>query len=447
MSRGLPIGTRLLLALLIALPLCLIASAVVIERAYRDSLISAEQQELQTQFYGLLGALEWNDGRLSVSERLKEPRFWQLQSGLYARVTQPDGTPLWRSYSASGIDAAQAPISAQLRRPGSEHYDQWQHNGQSYFRYRYHLIWETPEGEEQAMLIHLLSDQSSFKQERASFQKTLLIGLLSVAILLIFLQWCLIRWSLAPLRMMGQEIHELSEGERPELSDHYPKELSQITLLLNKVLQREKKQRERYRNTLGDLAHSLKTPITVLDNLDQSQQLPADAAEQVHAMKRIVQYQLNRAVNAGPQSAGQGSDCLSTVNRIERSLKRVYPDKAITLHHPDKNVRLPCDESDAMELLGNLLDNAWKAAHSTIWIGAERTTTAVSLCIEDDGPGMSEQQLGELTQRGRRGDQYGPGQGLGLSIVDDLISSLGGELMFDQSPHGGLRVKVSLPLG
>ena len=243
MSPGLPIGTRLLLALLIALPLCLIASGVIIDRAYRDSLISAENQELQTQFYGLLGALEWQDGELSISDRLKEPRFWQLQSGLYAHVTQPDGTTLWRSQSAGGLGLPHRELNADLQNPGSERFDQWTHGEQSYFRYRYHLIWETPEGREQAMVIHLLSDQNSFNQERRSFQQTLLIGLLSVAVLLIFLQWCLIRWSLAPLRMMGQEIQQMSEGQRPALSDRYPKELSQITVLLNRVLQREKKQR------------------------------------------------------------------------------------------------------------------------------------------------------------------------------------------------------------
>ncbi len=447
MSRGLPIGTRLLLALLIALPLCLIASAVVIDRAYRDSLISAERQELQTQFYGLLGALEWQDGELNISERLKEPRFSQIQSGLYAQVIDPAGTLLWRSHSASGLGLDKASVDAELRKPGSEHFDLWSHKGQSYFRYRYHLIWETPSGRDQAMIIELLSDQSGFKKERLSFQQTLLVGLLSVAVLLIFLQWCLIRWSLAPLRLMGQEIQQMSEGQRPALSDDYPKELSKITLLLNRVLQREKKQRERYRNTLGDLAHSLKTPITVLDNLDQNRQLPDEAGEQVQSMKRIVQYQLKRAVNAGPQAASQGTDCLSTLQRIERSLRRVYPDKALTLHSPNYSVLLPCDESDAMELLGNLLDNAWKAADSAIRVQASRGKASVTLIIEDDGPGMSASQLEQLRQRGRRGDQYGSGQGLGLSIVDDLISSLSGELQFDASPSiGGLRVCVVLPL-
>ena len=208
-------------------------------------------------------------------------------------------------------------------------------------------------------------------------------------------------------------------------------------------MEKEKKQRERYRNTLADLAHSLKTPLAILKGSSTDDMA---VAEQITRMDNIINYQLKRAVSSGKQNLNQRISLQGIIERLCNTLSKVYRDKAlvfdISLNAQDL---IAIDEQDAMELFGNLLDNASKACKSKIHIRAENKEKHSLIYIEDDGPGISAESREQLLQRGMRGDQYGQGQGLGLAIVGDIIHSYDGDIHFKDSPLGGVCAEINLP--
>ncbi|MDF1692025.1 MAG: ATP-binding protein [Zhongshania sp.] len=435
------ITRRLIVASLTLMPLLLGLTGVAIDRAHTSSLISAEQEQLRLQFFGLLGAIEWQDGNFEMGDRLKEPRFWQFRSGLYAEIRERNGAVVWRSVSS---DTLNLPSPKDMPRSGRELFGDTKINNKPFFTFHYHAIWETEEDSEVPLLFSLYSQQSTFLTERKNFRAQLSLWLSLVLILSLFISAFILYWGLRPLRELARDLRRLEHGETLKLSTNYPRELRGITDNLNQLLDKEKKQRERYRNTLADLAHSLKTPLAVL----KSGSTDANALqEQITRMDNIINYQLKRAVSSGKQHLARKTPIKALIARLSQSLEKVYRDKAPQFQNqlPSK-LALAIDEQDAMELFGNLLDNASKACRHKIRITATENQHSCHIHIDDDGPGMTEEQRQQLLQRGLRGDQYGQGHGLGLAIVRDIVDSYDGEIHFSDSPLGGLQVTLALPI-
>ena len=435
------ITRRLIIASLCTFPLLLILTGIAIDRAYTTSLLNAEQQRLKLQFFGLLGAMEWQRDNLNMSERLREPRFSQFRSGLYAQITNQQGKILWRSLSAETLEL---PIAQTPPAPGKEIISDVAVNRQPYFLFQYLAIWEDDNEKEIPLLFSIYLHKAPYLGELRQFRQQLALWLGLVLVLAIGISIAILYWGLRPLRNLANDLSRLERGEQLELSHQYPRELTGVTSNLNQLLQKEKKQRERYRNTLADLAHSLKTPLAVLraEELDKSAQ-----REQLSRMENIVAYQLQRAVSSGHQPLMAKTPLQPLLEKLLNSLEKVYRGKNIQFH---TDLPMPCqlamDEQDCLELLGNLLDNASKACHDTIIITGRQQDTTYELCIDDDGPGINEDQRQYLLNRGQRGDQYGAGQGLGLAIASDIVSSYEAELHFETAPElGGTRVRLRLP--
>jgi two-component system sensor histidine kinase PhoQ len=422
------------------MPVLLGVTGVAIDRAHTSSLISAEQEQLRLQFFGLLGAIEWQDDEVEMGDRLKEPRFWQFRSGLYAEIRHRDGRVIWRSVSS---DTLKLPSPENMPRSGRELFGESTINKEPFFTFYYHAIWETEDENEIPLLFSLYSQQSSLLHELKNFRHQISLWLGLVLLISLFISAVIMYWGLRPLRQLAKDLHRLEQGETLQLNDDYPRELQGITYNLNQLLNKEKKQRERYRNTLADLAHSLKTPLAVL----KSGSADRDAVvEQISRMDNIINYQLKRAVSSGKQNLSSRSHIHALISRLINSLEKVYRDKFIQFQNQlSPELTLAVDEQDAMELFGNLLDNASKACNKTIIISAKESPRQCQILIDDDGSGISESQHKTLLQRGLRGDQYGQGQGLGLAIVRDIIDSYEGDISFSRSSLGGLQVKLSLP--
>ena len=442
------ITRRLIFASLASIPLFLTFTGFALQRAQSESLLQAEQEQLKLLLYGLLGAIEWEDATPIISDRLKEPRYSQFRSGLYAAITDGKDLVFWQSLSSESLEL---PFTSKSRdpilKPGEPAFDQVRTPNGKLFRYRYYVIWEDDFGNETPLGLNILASRDSYLTESRSFQKALVIWMSIVAIVLIVVQGFILRWGLSPLRLLAKELGELESGARGKLSDEHPIELQGITGNLNKLLSKEKNQRERYHRTLGDLAHSLKTPLSVLQNVLAGKTTDVDLAkDQVGRMNDIVAYQLRRAVNAGSNRFGERVGLEALISRITNTMLKVYRDKSVELTLNVSSEHLFAgDENDLMEVLGNLIDNAFKASESAVQVSSKSIEDGIEIAIEDDGAGIPESKREALAERGARGDQYGAGHGLGLSIVKDIVAAYEGELQFtDSETLGGAKIIVRL---
>jgi two-component system sensor histidine kinase PhoQ len=263
---------------------------------------------------------------------------------------------------------------------------------------------------------------------------------------------------LAPLRQVEREIEAIETGELTELGGGYPRELLGITTNLNALLRSERDRLARYRNTLGNLAHSFKTPLAVMRNLlsgATARALPVAAQldEQVSRMDDIVKYQLKRAAASGGTGLGSAPvDVRAALEALRGALLKVYFDRGIRC---DLKVADGClffgDREDLTEIGGNLLDNAFKWARTTVRMTAERVSSPTArrdglrLVVEDDGPGIPETEHDRVLDRGARLDERVSGQGIGLSVVRELAQLNGGAIAIARSPLGGARIEVLLP--
>jgi two-component system sensor histidine kinase PhoQ len=211
---------------------------------------------------------------------------------------------------------------------------------------------------------------------------------------------------------------------------------------INKLLNSEKQQRERYKKSLDDLAHSIKTPLSII--LGQAD-LSNDIKEPVLHIDNIVKRQLKRAT-INVVGFLPSIDVAPLTKSLLDAMTKIHQQKALslTLEMPE-SASLSIDPTDYMEILGNLLDNACKAAKSTVNVTYKRQATSTLVCVEDNGKGISELAISAITERGRRLDTYSEGQGLGLALVVDMLESYGGELHIQSEQDKGSRFCMQLP--
>ncbi|MGH8299526.1 MAG: ATP-binding protein, partial [Steroidobacteraceae bacterium] len=268
----------------------------------------------------------------------------------------------------------------------------------------------------------------------------------------------LLRRVLAPLRRLEREIHEVEEGRSEKLGSGYPRELSGVARHLNALLVGERKRVARYRDTLGNLAHGLKTPLAVMRSTLSSDAGSAPAARTIGAeidrMTGIIEHQLKRAAASGGALLGQAPVAVGPVAAdLRAALLKVYSRKDLSLELAiQEGSHFIGDRGDFMELLGNLLDNACKWCRSKVRVSVTiedgRTAAGrddLTLIVEDDGLGIAEENRAKVLERGVRTDEKVPGHGLGLAMVHDTVDLYGGALVVDESPLGGARFLLRLP--
>jgi len=232
----------------------------------------------------------------------------------------------------------------------------------------------------------------------------------------------------------------------------YPRELAGVASNLNALLVGERKRVARYRDTLGNLAHSLKTPLAVMRASLPGQQAAGAVSTEIDRMSGIIEHQLKRAAASGGALLGQAPvDVAQVAAELRVALLKVYADKDLSIELAvAAGTQFIGDRGDLTELLGNLLDNACKWCRSRVRLGAALVVGAglrerLSVVVEDDGPGISAQDRARVLERGVRADEKVPGHGLGLSMVHDTVDMYGGWLGIDSSPFGGARFSLRLP--
>ena len=436
-------------------------TALILDQAFKQSLNTELNDRLQTQIYLLLGAAEFEQQGLALPKQLDAPRFNQIDSGLFAVITNQTGDEVWRSQSAQGYDNRLLPKNKATQQPGQKHQGLLTLNQGPFFYLSLGVAWELENKSLKGYTFTIAEATTRIDNTLSQYRLYLWAGLAILAVVLLLIFTLTLYWGLAPLAKMASELKSIENGTQEQLAGHYPLELTGVTHNLNLLLQHEKRQHSRYRNTLANLAHSLKTPLAVLRGMVDGEKLqaggvtPIQAAslnldmlgQQVGRMDEIVQHQLQRAVHVGPQSLHQSIEVLPVVMRLKGAIEKVYRGKVHTITlNIESGVTFKGDTGDLMEIMGNLMDNAGKYGGGAIRVSAcniqVNELTKCRLTVEDDGPGIAQQAISEILRRGVRADQKHQGQGIGLAMVVDIVDQYEGRLGIEGSELGGAKVEI-----
>ena len=439
---------RLTLAASLVLAACLGLAGYALDRAFRDAAENAVRERLQAHIYGLLAAADLDpQGAIELPPSLPEERFQRPGSGLYAQVTSKAGTVVWQSPSQLGREL---PVMATV--PTGEWRFERERSG--LFMLGLGVVWEM-NNKSIAYTFSVSEEPTAYMAQVNGFRRGLWIWFAALAAGLLIAQLFVLRWGLKPLRRAERDLAAVEAGTQEALTGQYPRELRGLTDNLNALLRTERGRLARYRDALADLAHSLKTPLAVLRGAGQSQasdgDLPQIVREQTERMNQIVDYQLQRAATSGRSALLAPVAVAPLVQRIVKSLEKVYAGRGFNFSLDiEADLHFRCDESDLLELCGNLLDNACKFAHRKIRLqaGTQQSGTGPTLLlqIEDDGPGIEPAQREAVLARGVRTDSTVPGQGIGLAVVRDIVQAYGGHVGINQSAAlGGACISLHLP--
>lgn len=223
---------------------------------------------------------------------------------------------------------------------------------------------------------------------------------------------------------------------------HYPIELKKIQQDLNLLLNTQQRQKETYRTSLSNLAHALKTPLAVLTSSELANH--SDHQEQLARINNIIEHQLKKAAFGGTDTWKKYTEVNPVAESIIRAMGKVYSDKKVKLlQKMDHNSLFLGDKADLMELMGNILDNAFKACLQIVELKVHQKNNQLTIIVGDDGPGIPLEKQSQLTIRGQRLDTYEKGHGVGMAIVSDLVDSYKGDMTISQSPLGGAQFTLT----
>ena len=438
------LSLRVALSAGIVLVIFIALSAFALERAFRDSARSVRQERLLAQVYLLMAAAEVDTaGTLVIPGGSPEPRLDLPGSGLYARIQDRDGSEVWRSRSALSV----MPPPVGRLRPGEQRFEQVRGvAGEPYFALSFGISWAT-NGGSFPFTFTVLEDTAPFDEQLAIYRTTLFAWLGGMGLLLLVAQWLTLRWGLRPLRRVADEVQRLERGVQEQIQGEYPTELERLTGNLNRLITHERARQKRYRDAMADLAHSLKTPLALMrGELRASSRESAVMNEQIDRMDRLVAYHLQRASASGRRALALPLPIEPVVPPRVAPLRKVNADKPVNVAiEIAADARFRGDEGDLTELLGNLVDNAFKWCTSRIRIQARKQDRHLVLAVEDDGPGIPDVAAQEVLRRGVRADQSTPGHGIGLAVVRDIVEAYGGSVRIDRSGLGGASITLELP--
>lgn len=445
---------RLIFASLLLLPLVCGLLAWSLDKAYSSSLLSGQQRQMMLQAYALIAAAEVEDTALWLPEQMTDDRLNQLSSNTFAMVVSgisAGDEVLWQSLSTT--DQLIAPFwQNQAQSAGQPIFSNYSAGSEDYFVLQYLVEWEGASGQLLPFKFIVFENRSGIQKQLFAYRNTLWWWLGGIAFAIVVLQLVILRWGLRPIARLINDLSAVQQGKTEQLEGEYPQELSVMTESINQLIIHQTKQRERYRHTLADLAHSIKNPVAIITSVlaeakDKSKAQQGwinEIIEQNQRIDQIVSYQLTRAVGGASAPFNKAILVEPIYQKVISALKKVYVDKSMLVTiNSDAEAIFRGDEGDLMELLGNLVDNAFKYGEQKIKLSIQGSSTSLRFSIEDDGPGMTTNQKKQLVMRGERADTAMPGQGIGLAVVSDIVESYHGELRLENAALGGLKVLVS----
>ena len=439
---------RLVLATLVLLPLFCGLLSFSLDKAFTSSVYTSQQAQLTLQTYSLIASAELEGAQLWLPQQFSEDRLNQASSDLFAVVmSSTSKKSIWRSNSAVDLSLPKAWHLARLE-PGESEFGEVNDEQGSLFYFQYHVVWEGEQGVEYPFQFVVFERTDKLKQAITAYRQNLWLWLGLIAASMVLLQVFILRWGLKPIQEVANDLTDIQLGKQNLLDGDYPIELLDMTTSINTLISHEALQRQRYKNTLDNLAHSLKTPLSIMQGgLKSNKEIQVEEfEEQINRIDQIVSYQLSRAVSIPQNPLSASVSIRDNCEKVIAALHKVYRYKAVNVTMEISELAVFYgDKGDLLEILGNLLDNAFKYGNGEIQIIGERIEEkGFSLVIEDNGSGIDEQHRAKLLQRGQRADTLQPGQGIGLAVVTDIVSSYRGSIELSASELGGVAVSVSI---
>lgn len=440
---------RLLLACSVLVVLFMIALLAALRSAFVLVLEQSVEKRLAADAAALVSAARTEDGRLSMPDKLPDEEFDTLEARLLGYIFDQQGRLVWRSRSAEDESIEYQPRydgrgHEFLRLPDAE--------GQEFFVYDVEV--DLLRGQAAAFSVVTMQPTSDYRGLHDGFLRQLYLWLGAAMVVLLALLWFGLTWGFRSLRQIRKELDEVEAGARERLGEDHPRELLRLTDSLNRLLESEDRQRSRYRHSLDDLAHSLKTPLSVLQSVaEMLAQQPHNREhaqllqQQIERMSQQIGYQLQRASLRRSGLVRHRADLGPLLETLCAALDKVYHDKKVRLQRDfPVGLRVPMEQAALLELLGNLLENAYRLCLSRVRLSVQQLPGSLELVVEDDGPGVPVEQRDRILRRGERLDSQNPGQGIGTAVVLDILDSYEGELLVGDSPLGGAEFRVRLPL-
>ncbi len=446
------LARRLVLASLLAALALLVIAGLLLFYIFRTTLERQFDARLESLMNGLLANVEQQqNGTVYVSRGLSDPSFQLPASGWYWQITpldREDASVLTsRSLLERRFDIRRFQGARRLE-DGSVRLTMTGPHGKlvRVVEQRLSLF-----GDANRYSVLIAGDAGRIREELHAFARAIvfMFGIFGLGLALtIFLQ---VRFGLRPLKVLHDEIADVRDGRRDFLTGDFPLEIEPVVQELNKLIRANREVVERARTQVGNLAHALKTPLAVLINEASASGGKGDLArlvlEQTAHMRDQVELYLDRARRAAlAGTLGAATPVKETLTPILNALERIYHDRSmrVEVDCPD-DILFRGERQDLEEMLGNLLDNAFKYGETAIHVRCSRQEDAFLLVVEDDGPGLSPEECEQALRRGRRLDERRPGSGLGLAIVKELAAMYHGGLALGRSGLGGLRAQLSLP--
>jgi two-component system sensor histidine kinase PhoQ len=435
--------TRLLVAASVVLTAFFVITGAALESAFGDSARQAQQDKLEGIVYSMLSAVGPSaSGELTISSaKVTDARLRSDSSSLQAALFNEDGVAVWRSVDFGDMPAPAMPAVDEWR---FQHLDD-----PDAFQVSYGFRWIDLADDPRRYNVVVMEDASSFRAQLRAYRRALWTWLAVCGLGLLGVQVLVLQWGLAPLRRLIVELRRIEMGEQQDIRAEYPDELKPLTQGLNAMIQNERNQQTRYRNALGDLAHSLKTPLAVAQGVTEDAEMPRNLrqtlGEQVQSMQQITGYQLRKAAAAGRRTLAEPVPIRPLAEKLISALVKVYAEKQAKFElQIDPRLRLRAESGDMFELIGNLLDNAAKYGNGLVRLAVRHEGRTAVIEVADNGPGFP-QDAEELLERGVRADMKKPGQGIGLAAVYDLVRAYEGQLLLGASDLGGALVTVKFP--
>jgi len=426
--------------------LALIAGGFLLSALFRTTVERSFDDRLAIMLEGLIGVAELaDDGTVSLARPLTDSRFSRPYSGLYWQVTPRAGVPLrsrslWDLALATDLDEDDI-VEHRFTTRGPD--DQ-----------KIRVIERdiVLPGGNTPLRFAVAADTTEMKKEVRSFNRIIGSSLALLGFGLISAVLFQVRYGLQPLRRIRRALASMRAGRTRRLGNDFPTEIMPLVTELNALLDHNAEVVNRARTHVGNLAHALKTPLSVLANESAASGEPDRGliARQVDLMRRNVDYYLARARTVAMGGViGTRTPVIPVVRDLCRTVEKIYTPRRLEfdslIEGPKDKLVFAGERQDMEEMLGNLLDNAAKWARHRVRVTVRRAEQKLVIVVDDDGPGIAPERRAEVFNRGSRLDEQAPGTGLGLAIVHDVAGLCDGTVCLGDSPWGGLSVTLSLP--
>ena len=429
----------------------LVVGGAVLSNAFRMAAQNSFDAALQADMDGLIAAAEPDpNGGVMLADRFLNHNFDRVYSGLYYQIKVGQGGG---QISRSLFDKDINPVNQ--TRKGALTWGSAEGPENQTLRVVSRRVDLTPDNRTDANYTFLVAgDMAQVERQTREFNTTLFWSFLLLGLGLIAAILVQVKVGLLPLRQVSKGLGKIRDGEARRLDGHFPTEIAPLVGELNSLIQHSEEVVGRARTHVSNLAHFLKTPLSVLAAEAEAHEhdpaagpLAEMVKRQVFSMRRQVDHYLSRARAAGSLDVlGNRTQVSAVLDDLARVIARIHAVRGVAIDAEcDDGIYFRGERQDLEEMLGNLIDNGCKWAKSRVRVRARKEGRRLTLTVEDDGPGLSAEQRAQVGERGERLDESVPGSGLGLAIVRDISKLYGGFFSLDQSSLGGVLARLELP--